>query len=364
MEKVKISKKIKKKSNHNGIISFWKFMFAIMIVIYHFNLGIKYEKAILRNGYIGVEFFFIVSGYLMTKKALNKKEGCLDIGYETFQYILKKIKGFFPFMLVAFSITLFINAISKGYSLGSIANSIWNLFFLETSGIKTTLVIGQTWYISAMLIAMLILYPLIRRYKKNFVYLIAPVIVIFIGGWISHNYGTLNGWQYTGVVYKCLLRAFFELALGAILYEISTKMRDINFNKFGSIILTLIEILGFIVTFVIANKTNSKYDFIVLALISISVIIAFSEKTIFYNLTNNKFFYYLEKLSLPIYLNHQWVMNVIGIVKRKLNYLNYWQELAIDIFFTIVFSIIIAYIMEKVRGKSIKVTKKLFILEK
>lgn len=348
----------KKESKHNGIISFWKFMFSIMIVIYHLKLATNDKNVILKSGYIGVEFFFIVSGYLMTKGALNKKEDTSDIGKETFQYLRNKIKVFFPFMLVAFLITLSINIIFKGYSISNVVNSVWNLFFLETSGIKTTQVVAQSWYISAMLISMLILYPFIRKYKKNFVYLIAPIIVIFIGGWISYTYGTLNGWQHTGILYKSLLRAFFELALGSILYEVSIKVMEINFNKIGRCILTLVEIIGFVSIFLIANIPNSKYDFIALAFMSISVIIAFTGKTMFYHVANNRLFYYLEKLSLPVYLNHQWV---IELVKRKLGYLGYWEKLGITIFLTIIVSMIIMYIIEKIKGKPTKIAKKIFI---
>lgn len=345
-----------KKSNHNGIISFWKFMFAIMIVIYHVKLGTNYDKAILKCGYLGVEFFFIISGYLMARTALSKKEDCSNIGIETFEYLIKKIKTFLPFMMVPFFITLFI----RRYSIGDMLNSVWNLFFLETSGIRTILVMSHTWYISAMLISMLILYPLIRKYKKNFTYLLAPIIVIFIGGWFSYTYGMLNKAEYTGIIASHLLRGFFELTLGTILYEVSTKMMKVNFNNIGKTFLTLVEISGFVSVFVIANIAESKYDFIALALMSISVIIAFSGKTIFYNLANNKLFYYLERLSLPIYINHN---TIIWIIRKKLGF-GYWETLTTSIFLTIIFSIIIMHIIEKMYGKPTKVARKLFISEK
>ena len=58
---------------HNGIIGFWKFMFCILILLFHCaeKMG---KNGFFESGRIGVEFFFIVSGYLMTKKALNNEE--------------------------------------------------------------------------------------------------------------------------------------------------------------------------------------------------------------------------------------------------------------------------------------------------
>lgn len=331
---------------HNGIISFWKFMFSILIVIFHLTIMTEGGEVLFKYGAIGVEFFFLISGYLMTKKAMSNNKDCSNIGQETAGYIWKKIKAFFPYILIAFIISLFVNNWNEPYKKNQIVNSVWNLLLMQMSGIKETSVVGQTWYISAMLISMMILYPLIRKYKKNFTYLIAPIIVLLLSGWISHTYGKLTGpLTWTGFAYKGLLRAFFEIALGSILYEIAEKMKNINFTKFARLILTAIEIVGFISIFFITNikDASSKYDFIMLAILAISITISFSEKTIFYNFANNRFFYYLEKLSLPIYLNHIWI---IIIINKTLSNLNYIQKLGILMISTIVFSMIIMYLIE------------------
>lgn len=165
-------------------------MFCIMIVIFHVTERVPEEGSLMKHGRIGVEFFFLVSGYLMAKKALNTKEENLSIGQETVQYIWKKIKSFFPYIVVAFIFSFLVNNYYKPYTKSQIVNSIWNLFLVDMSGVKTTFVIEQTWYISAMLMSMLILYPLIRKYKKNFTHIIAPIIVLFVGGWLAHKTGT------------------------------------------------------------------------------------------------------------------------------------------------------------------------------
>lgn len=56
-------------SRYNPEIDFWKFVFAIVIFLYHSQ---KFEVtsgvSFFRRGYLAVEFFFIVSGYLMTPR--------------------------------------------------------------------------------------------------------------------------------------------------------------------------------------------------------------------------------------------------------------------------------------------------------
>lgn len=46
----------------NGMIDFMRFVFIIAVVLHH---SVLFYAPII-DGYIGVEFFFIVSGYLLT----------------------------------------------------------------------------------------------------------------------------------------------------------------------------------------------------------------------------------------------------------------------------------------------------------
>ena len=75
----------------NGEIDVLRFVFSIFIVLYHF--GDVFKVDIARFGFIGVEFFFVVSGVLMARTAKLKKEK-----YVTF--ISKKIKSFYPYYFV------------------------------------------------------------------------------------------------------------------------------------------------------------------------------------------------------------------------------------------------------------------------
>ncbi len=345
---------MKKNTNtRNGSISFWKFMFSIMIVIYHVTTVSKGESFVLfPYGSIAVEFFFLVSGYFMTKKAMQQSDDTKNIAEETSQYIWKKIKAFFPYILVAFIISLIVKCITENYTKSQIINSIWQLLFLDMSSIQKTRPLAPVWYISAMLICMLVLYPLIRKYKKNFTHIIAPIIVIFVSGWISHQYGKLTViFDWTGIMYAGILRAFFELALGAILYEVVEKLKTIDFTKFAKFILKIVELTGFISIFFIANIANvsTNYDFIMLLILCVSISIALSEKTIGYNLANNSFCYYLEKLSLPIYLNHVWIRIIVQNYFKQITYI---QKVGLVVILSITVSIIILFFIEK--GRKIK----------
>lgn len=54
--------------DRNGIIDFMRFVFCILIVLDHATLF----RGRMVAGYIGVEFFFIVSGWLLMKHIEHK----------------------------------------------------------------------------------------------------------------------------------------------------------------------------------------------------------------------------------------------------------------------------------------------------
>lgn len=67
------------KSNERTVnmIEFWRVIFTLMIAVYHFNntYSISWGKWNLTPGwYIGVEFFFIVSGYLLASRSRVSNE--------------------------------------------------------------------------------------------------------------------------------------------------------------------------------------------------------------------------------------------------------------------------------------------------
>ncbi len=56
---------------------------------------------------MGVEFFFLVSGYLMAMKIYNKKEEIGDLGKETLSFIINKINSIFPYHFFSFLFCFF-----------------------------------------------------------------------------------------------------------------------------------------------------------------------------------------------------------------------------------------------------------------
>ena len=357
--------KILDKKKHNGIISFWKFCFCLMIIIYHARLfADKNDYILLPLGSIGVEFFFIVSGYFMAKKALNTANDSNSLGKETISFILVKIKSLLPYVLFSGLLSLIFLNIYTNMNTYENISSIWDLLLLKMVGLKGTQVNGPVWYLSSMLLCMFILYPLIRKYKKEFIYIIIPLIILLGSGIINQNVSNFrNPNDWLGFTFLGNIRALIELSIGSAIYVICEKIKNTEFTIIGKISITIIEIFGFITPFIVSQFIASKkYDFIIILILSISILLAFTEKTLEYNILSNKFSYWLEKISLPLYIfNHP--IRIFMLNSSLFSNINYYQKTLIFIIITFVVSIISMYIIEYLKKKNyyLKTIKKVFI---
>ena len=355
-----------KTKKHNGVISIWKFIFAICILLHHTKYIAPTKDVVMEHMAIGVEFFFIVSGFLLAVSALNKKSSGKGVISETWSYIFNKIRKVYPHVLIGSLLFLVIAILKDSHNLYTWILSLWSFTLVHVNGLGNFIINTPVWYISAMLLAMLIIYPFIRKYKTKYSRYIAPVIVIFLSGIMYRNYHTLHNWStWIGFCYYGTLRAFLSINIGIVLYEICEKIKKINFTFFARFLLTITEI-SLLTTSILAQEfleKGRKLDFFWLLFFAVGILIAFSEKTLFYKACCNKFFYYLEKLSLPIYLNQLAVLWAIGYF-NFFNRFTYTQNILISIGITIyisIYSLKLVDLWDKYKDKILGFLKKLII---
>jgi len=298
-----------------------KFLFTLMIMCFH-------SSKLFLGGYIAVEFFFIVSGFLMVKSMTKTSENTGSLGKDTLSFVLHKAKSIFPFYLVAwcmsFVITQVLNNASLMESLVKLFRSPYNIFMLEMAGnYDMGHRIMGSWYISAMLLAMFFIYPIRKKNADFYDRVVAPIIVLlFIGYVYQQGKGISLTVSYISqlFIYNGLFRAIAEISLGCICYKLVERMTQVDFTVVGRIAISALEFLGYIVVFVMAYKTKrSDIDLVLLLILALSVSLTFSGKGIFSTLFNNRVFYFLGTFSLHIYLTHELVRKMIMPVVRKVN---------------------------------------------
>ncbi len=305
-----------KNSGKNGKIELWRFLFCIIIMTFHIGddiLGLDYRIAgdisLFSKGQFAVEFFFVLSGFLMASSAFKNRNNGISTGRDAFNFMRKKLMAVLPYHLLVFFITFAAICILGGLSIVESASRLFqalpNFFLISRSGLAVKDVLGVEWYIADMLIAMLILYPICRRYYDVFTKIAAPVGAIMIIGYLIKTTGSLAGsTAWSVLVAKTFLRAFSEICAGAFTFELCRNIKKLNFSKVDKIFLSLLEVASYVVilAFMIFGNISQKYAGHTLIFVCIAICLSFSGLTFGDKFLNNKFIYFLGSLSLPLYL--------------------------------------------------------------
>ena len=311
------------KTQYSGEIDFWKFIFAFVIVALHSSyLPASYEQPYFIGGSIGVEFFFIVSGFFLAKSS-ERVISYQNLAQESIAFMIRKIKPFFSYSLFAFIVALIAKTMFYGEGVIQFikngVNGIIEVLFLKATGIGNEFFNNPTWYLSAMLLTMLILYPLLLKYKKSFSQIVCPIIGLLILGYLYQKYGHLRDpdcWD--GFFRKGTLRGFAEISLGIACYELCMQLRKYNFTVLSKAIFTIIE-YGSLIAIIWYSNTETCWDMDCpsVILMGIAVIIAGGNLSLLSGFWSKlKITPFLGKFSLMIYLNHiywVWIFDIIGL---------------------------------------------------
>ena len=302
----------------NNKVNFLKFAFSILIVVRHFlgQYSGVYEGEIFELwskhgsyfGLFGVTFFFIVSGYFMTAAAMKAPDtNCAEqaIGYVLGKY-KKQFRVYFAALLFAF---IFYCITTPAENRTAMYSVLVELFALQCSGLPCELLNAPTWYISAMLIAMLPLYFLNTRYKKTYLNVIAPLGALLI---LGYSYRMSSGNLADGGIYYRLGRAFWGLMLGSVCYLASDKLKNVK-----RLIATIIEAAMWVLIcwYLFCEKRLFNYssNAVVIVALTIALSFTFSKQSYTHVIFDKaeKICTLLGKWSVYIYFNHWTVLTIV-----------------------------------------------------
>jgi len=312
------------KKKRNGDIDVLRFIFSLVILIFHFNSFFNFGA--FQSGFMGVGFFFIVTGYLMavnveknfSEKTISPKE----LADSTWKFLINKMKSFWCYYISVIVLTVVVRfMIIRQQSILEIIESFLStlptlsLTFLGYNYGKMEWYIGNTWFLSSMIIAIFILFPILTKSYHIASKIIFPIASLFILGYLYKTFGSLVNWQgWTGVCYTGILIGIGEIALGVSLRPLLVYLADkfswlINSkNILIKLVLTTIKILAYLVVLISAYKTmpNGKI-FSVHALLFCAIGILFSFLNAGFCIPDCRFTRFLGKLSLPIYIYHGFI---------------------------------------------------------
>lgn len=267
----------------NVIIDIAELVFSFCVVFTHAtalaeNVAEEGISPIFGGGYIAVEFFFIVSGYLMCVKAdRGEPYDSETIGTETLNFLKGKLGAILPYYISCWVLSTAIYLVlTKKTNL--LNNNIFQILGVTMAGFSSGSINGHLWYLSAMFLGMWMLYPLMRKNPDKFTQVMAPLLAIFIYGYFSATVGSIAfAENWLGYVKAGILRGIAGLCLGCAAYAVTKALRAVHFRYEGSMFLTILELVCYILPLCIMNlKWKSQTDFLLIIMFFIAVAVSFS----------------------------------------------------------------------------------------
>ena len=222
------------------------------IILYHAQITI-YDQQLFKGGFIGVDIFFVISGYLITSIILKELITTNSFSFKNFYE--RGIKQIFPVLLLvilaslpfAWFYLLPTDLIHFSKSIITVLSFSSNFYFHysgnafgELESLSKPFV--HTWLIS-VLAKYYILFPIIllivfRYFRKYLIHILILgfVISLVLADWGSRNYPSFNfyvlptrGWE----LLAGSILAYFEIKQG---YRSKNKILNSNITKYRIVI--------------------------------------------------------------------------------------------------------------------------------
>lgn len=252
-------------------VELWRFFFCIAVLGLHFFS--KTEYSFFRAGYLGVEFFFLLSGYGIFSFYVKNMEGkkfLLKLDKFGF-YIGSRILRLYPLYLLSLLCMLVLRMFQNSWSLPDVTGYLkrgWAEFLMLQCGpLGNEVLISAHWYVAAFFWGSVILIILLMLTGKAGGFLLCPIISI---GIYSYYFQLIRKIDVI-FSYHAVLRAVAGLAFGIF---IGFCVRAVQ-TKFGEKARGPLYMLGNVLlagVFIFTNFGRRSWtDFLVIALYGIAL---------------------------------------------------------------------------------------------
>jgi peptidoglycan/LPS O-acetylase OafA/YrhL len=328
------------------------------IIIYHSQISfLDYE--FLKGGFIGVDIFFFISGYLITLSLLRELILTDTLSFKIF--FKKRIRKIFPIFLTVlltsfllswiylYSSDFILYAKSVITSLAFISNFFYHYSELSFGSVKYFRnPLTHTWALSVLaqfyIFFPFLLFFIFKFFKKYIVYFLFFLFIcsLLLANWLSAHAPYFN--------FYVLPTRFWEFLAGSILayYEIN-KVLQKNKKKFNLIFL-IIGLLLIIYSLFFFNDELNKSIFYpsfhtIIPIIGCFLILWFSrENDYIKKIFSIKIIIGLGLISYPLYL---WHFPILAFARFNGYYKDSFLNVLFIFFIIVILSIISYYFLEK-----------------
>ncbi len=339
------------KLNYRNEIDGLRAIAILGVILYHAEFFFL-DKKIFTGGYIGVDIFFVISGYLITSIIFKELKTTQNFSLKNFFF--RRAKRILPalfFMIFASIFFAWIYLTPKNfleYS-NSIISSIFfysNYFFYfqdliynsEDSLLKPLL---HTWSL-AVEEQFYIIFPIVIIFsyniiKNNLIKYFLIFIILFFS--LSLGFTILN----SALSFFASFSRFWEILIGSLLAVLELENRKLRF-KF-SYLMPYVGLLLILLSLVIFDKKTFHPSYLTLIpVLGIFFVIKYIETNQFiYKFLNLKI---LSKIGIWSYSLYLWHYPIFAIARNRGKELSEFDKVEL-ILMTLVFSLISYYLIEK-----------------
>ena len=290
---------------------------ACLVILFHssFNYGSK-PLEFISNSYLFVDFFFILSGFVMTYAYARK----IEEGLSFRNYIFLRLGRIYPlhlFMLIAWLPYIFIKQYlyesnfggTAPFDTSNLSSFISNLFLLQSMGLHSHLSWnGPSWSISTEFFAYIAFYILtVTIDRKNNIYL--PLSISFLCYMFLFSLGRDNlDITFDYGFFRCLA-AFY---LGVFLFR-SDKGIEFSSIKLMSII-EVIAISTLVIAVTYSDLNNLSILLTIASFLFVLVVFSSSKSGCIGKLLETKIMRSVGVWSYSIYMVHAIVLSSVSNV--------------------------------------------------
>ena len=348
-----------KKTSRSASLELLRFIAAVGIMIFHFGTQGIGVPDMAPYAFCFVEFFFILTGFFMLMY-LETHENADD----PFVYIKKRVNSFYStfiivlcYQLIIFLYTNSIKGIRAFFQ--TVFHFKWEFLLMHCSGVlynpqyNKDYLLGHDWYLSALFLVLLIIYPIARYYRNFYKNILVPAATILLYPIIIQKFGTIQARpDYLGLTSAPVVRGMAGICTGSFTYVLYDKIKGMKFSPVSQKLLSVLDIALWLAMFYLLSPSrffsNDRDILIYIVLFMIIVPLAVSDRTAVSGFLNHHFeklFCYLGKMSMYLYITHWSVMITVKMLCAGMSH-----AVMAAIFFSATFAIsIILMLMDHIR---------------
>lgn len=339
------------------------FEIEVMRLIASFII-MMYHMSMLPGGYLAVEFFAVLTGVLFARSIdCHSPEPNTNIVLATKAFVVRKIKVFYPELFIATILGLICHNYLKYPILDGftyvLQSLVGNMLLMKMSGLSWCAqgALPPVWYLSSMILSIIIIYPLFLKIKSHTCALIIGIILFFI--LYIHEGGVMRSsfcdWVYC--TYSGNIRVFSEflIAIG-VAPCINLIASLLTYKVIYRIIFAALQYVALMGIFILFLVEPGKTDALFLCLVLLYVVVSFaracSHPVQHRMYISSKYLKYLGSASIAVFLTHAPALMVSGGLQTRLA-LGKGVYVVLSLIVTIIFSFICIYGGEMFRKKKV-----------